>query len=603
MTGNRAGILATLAAAGLLTAYGARAETTSAAAPDFAALLRAHREFYLRNKSPERAARAPAMLWHLGSPLTEGGDLAADYHDTLALGQRRDDARLRALAEQAAAAAPRAGALREGALSAMRVALALAERARAGKLTAEALGPLPEADSELGWHLRSAADALGGTPPDVPRAAMALDAAAAACARLADIDRWTELNLRWLVAGEEWLRAEGTAPRTLAYSIQARGIELASLQSRVEDFLWVTDAERVMLSWELARYSGGRPETALPPNTHDALKGLRETVAELRRRDLNLSRELSTLMHARKLEEAQRRTMQDYLPLAAGLEYLAREKALLERATGPTAPQRLADLPGARLLSPAARAALAALERALDPALAARLAPVWESLLRGEYGGAYADLCLYQAAIMETTGSLAQRLRRWAGLERNLTPQGLMEILHPMPGVVSALARPDNAYDPRLFEWAEECNAPTPLQRFAQARDRVNDFYRKHGYNEDQPVTSVRDALDNGLVDCLAACRMHGAVGAAAGVTGIVPVRLWRDRTGHSLVALRTGGELWFLDPLDRKAPTKNPPLGPDAITVEFYAPSFGSHVAEELVILRGNRRLRLDIPYRARPR
>ncbi len=571
--------------------------------PDFAAVVREHREFYLRSKSPEQAARMPAMVWHLGAPMSVGDDFTSDYGDTHALGQRRDAARLRAVADRAAAAAPKAQALRDGARAAARAAAECAQRARGGTLDADGLGPPPDPDSEPGRLWRAAATALGAVPADRPRAAAALERLGALFERMADLDRWTELNLRWLVVSEEWSRMEGIAPRTLCYSIQARGCELASIQSRIEDLLWETEGERALREWELARAATASPAGAVPPNLAEALGRLRGTLAELRPREVALDRELCALAHARKIDDVQRRRRAEYLPLAVSLEFLAREAALLDRLAGDAGTLRWADAAPALRLSPTARAALAAVERALDSPAVDRLAPVLEQLLQREYGASLADLCLYQAAVMGTTKPLAQRLSRWTETERRPTAEGLWEMLHPLHGSVLASLRPDNAYDPRLLEWAQTCTAPAVLDRFVQARDRVNAFYRQHGYNQDQPVSSLRDALDSGLVDCLSATHMHGAVAAAAGITGIVPVRLWRDTTGHSFVALRVGGELWFLDPLDRKPPTKTAPLGPNARTVETYAMSFGSYVADEVRIVGGGRLLRLEIPYRTADR
>jgi len=569
------------------------------------AALKEHREFYLRVKTTEQAAKIPAMLWHVGDYISQGGDLTADFAVTFELGANRDAAKLQAVADKADAAAIKTTELGRkaaaAATGARTMAATIRKAAQAGALVSAKpdAAPLPSRESEPGLLLGLAADALAAEPAQAARALAALDELAAQLDRLTDLDRWATLNGRWLSQLNAWSKTEGLAARTLCYSIQARGSEMAILQSRVEDLFSATDAEKAAWVWTLARAVDAKAaEAARPANLAAAVDGLRRAIAEARSKEVALAREIDVLCHQRKTAEATGRRVKEYLPLAAGLEFLQREEAILSRLAAAKPGDTMVDEAATQSLSLTSRAALAALASKVKPKTAEKLRPLFTDLLKREYLSSYADLCLYQSAVMDTTGALAARLDAWASLHATLSVRGLADLLHPMHGVVSTGLRGDNAYDPRIMAWAAKCDGPTPMDRFTQARDLVNAFYREHGYNQDQPVNTLRDALDSGLVDCIAASHLHGSVAASAGVTGIVPVRLWREKTGHSFLGLRTATGLMMLDPLNRAPAVKYPEAAQGALTIETAVMSFGSYMTDDVVIIAGNKHLSLDVPY-----
>jgi len=123
-------------------------------------------------------------------------------------------------------------------------------------------------------------------------------------------------------------------------------------------------------------------------------------------------------------------------------------------------------------------------------------------------------------------------------------------------------------------------------------------FYKSAGYNSDKPVSTLRDVLESKLVDCIAGCQIQGAIAAAAGVTGIVPVRYWKDKLGHTLIGFRKGDRVVIMDPLG--GPTARPFPGgyPQVITVETGAPSFGGYVVDAVEIVSTGKVLRCELPY-----
>lgn len=584
-------------------------ESLKSLADGVATAIKDHQALYLRTKTPETASKLPAILWHVGDFMTQGGDLTADFTATYELGGQRDATKLQAVADQADATRPKAEALgtktAETAAAARDLAARIREAAKGGAVTVKSpdAATLPSRESEPGLLLGLALDALAATPQNAAQAAAAMDELAARLDLLSDLDRWTAINCQWLSLANAWTKTEGLAARTLCYSIQARGSEFAALQSRVEDALSTTEAEKAAWAWTVARAADPKSADAARPDKLIAdLPEMRTLIADLRQKDVTLDRELAALCHERKLSVALPRRAKEYMPLVARLEYAQREAAILARLAAAKPGDLLVDDVAARPLSQTARAALAAIAAKLDPKAAAAIAPVLKQMLARDYLVSYADLCLYQAAVMDTAPALAGRLNRWAALAPEPTVRGLMDMLHPMHGVISTAERADNAYDPRILKWSAECTGKTPMDRFVEARDLVNAFYKEHGYNQDQPVYTTRDALDSGLVDCIAASRLHGSVAASAGLEGIVPVRLWRQKTGHSFLGLRTAEGLMLLDPLTRDAARKYPVGGSGVMTIETGAMSFGSYVVDDVVIFAGDRRLHLDLPYLADP-
>lgn len=564
-----------------------------------------HRALYLgEGKTPEQASQIPAILWHMGDAMTRGGDLTKTFEPAFALGQQRDAAKLEALAKRVAELRPESEALaRKTHEMAARVAARAAEELEPIVLLSDGQPNdawLAAQVSEPGWLLARAVDALGPGAKDTRRARACLAELAGRLEHLADLDRWLALNCTWLEETQRWTKTEGVAPRTLCYSIQCRYNEAATIQSRVEDVLFVTQAEKAVWPWVVARAVDLKTsDAAKPKELIDSLPAMRQEIETLRAAEVALDREVAALCHERKIKESYARRLKEYMPLVVKLESLRREAAIAAWVAAAPPKRTVCDeTPYAARLSPAARAALADVTRQLDDRARAAVRPLLAEMIRSDYLGSYADLSFYQAAVMDTAAPLATRLSRWATLQKKPMVRGLVDMLHPSPGVMSTAQRGDNAYDPRLMAWAATCQGKTAMARFTEARDRVNAFYRQHGYNQDKPVCTVRDALDSGLVDCIAASRLHGAVAVAAGVEGVVPVRLWRDRTGHSFLGLRTGMGLMLLDPLNRAAPQKYPIGGSGVVTIESGVPSFGSYVVDDVRIIATGVRLHRDVPY-----
>jgi len=565
-------------------------------------VVKGHQSLYLGTKTPEAAARMPAVLWYIGEPMTRGGDLAKLFEPARALGANRNAAVLEALAKSVGELAPKAEALTGRAHDAAEVSRALAARvAAAANAGIEASAwPRPAKAprlSEPEMLYAAALSALVGQTPDYAQAAFYLAELAARLDHLADLDRWLVLNCKWLVESNAWTKEEGMAPRSLCFCISARFNEVAFLQSRVEDILFALDAERDLWVWLAARHSGKPVPSATAPDRAKALAKTERRIAELRKQALAADRQASALGHQRRIKEAIQVVVKTYLPLAAELEHLQRETALRKWAGG-NAPGEigLTDLDAAGL-SLTARAALAGVTAALDRKEAHRLAPVLKDMLGRDYLASYADLCLYQAAVMATEKELAVRISRWLALSSHPDPLELMDILHATPGVMTTSQRGDNAYQPRIMQWASQCKG-TREDRFKKARELTNAFYRKHGYNRNKPANSMRDVLESGLVDCIAAGRIFGSVATAAGVPGVVPVRYWKRRLGHTLVGLREGNRVFIMDPLTA-GPARSYPGGyRDVMTVEIGAPSFGCHVVCDIEIVSTGKRLTRELPY-----
>ena len=388
-------------------------------------------------------------------------------------------------------------------------------------------------------------------------------------------------------------------PRSLCYSIQARLNEVASIQSRVEDILFATPAEKALWAWTTRCEAGGSPhDVAISPELVKALPGLTEEVAGLRKDEVALDRRLAAMVHERKMSEATALRMREYVPMVSRLEYAQREAALLEWAMSAQPGGLLASDGQVSSLSLTARSALARVVAALGPDVRKTIKPVLADMLSRPYLASYADLCLYQSAMMSTEKPLALRISRWLGLNRSPDPRGLMEIMHPMPGVMSTAERSDNAYQPQILEWADKCRGKDAMARFTQAHALTNEFYRKAGYNNDKPVYTMRDILENQLVDCIAASRICGAVAASAGVSGIVPVRYWRDKAGHSIIGIRTDKGILIMDPLAGPETRPFPGGYPNVMTVETGAPTFGTYVTDAVEIVGKAKVLRMEIPY-----
>ncbi len=558
-----------------------------------AEVVAGHRKLFMGSKTSEQALKMPATLWHIGAPFTVGGDLTAHFVVGLDLQFRRDAAKLADLADFADELRPRVATLRQQTEQVAEKVRRLAERVT--RLPPDATAQPPTVDPvqfatepEL---LTAFASATLANQPAL--AAGALAELAGRLEHLADLDRWLELNVRWLRETEAWTREPGMAPRSLCYDIAARIHEAAYLQSRVEDVLFLSEAERVR--WLALLSSGPAGVGAAPPladpKTREALS---RRVAELRAAETNADRRIAPLQHQRQFAEVERLRRAEYLPIVAELEYLQRELALLEGGQTPT------PIPDAarQRLSLTARAALDRLHGRLPEPARPRFATAIRQLLERSYGPAYADLFLYQAAVLAVEPGLAQRIVRWLEIEQRPGAIGLMEIFHSTPGAMGSALRADNAYLPRIFEWASVCRARDRTARFLEARRQTHDFYRAAGYNHDKPVSSLRDAIENNLVDCLAGCHIHGAIAAAAGVTGIVPVRYWKEDLGHSLVGLRETGGVWVYDPLGDEKARPFPGGYPNVLTVETAAVSFGAHVVEEIEIVSTGRLLRRVMPH-----
>ena len=580
---------------------------------EMAGVVAEHRTLYLgQKKTPEQASKLSAVLWHLGEPMTRGGDVAMVFEPANGLGHDRDAAKLQALADAVEALRPRADALGLKAHKAAESARRLA--ARVAPMTAEQVAlagvahPLEPGvratQSEpalLAWLVLKS---LGGTVPQPTRAAVCLEELACRLDHLADLDRWLALNCRWLAETNEWTKTPGMAPRSLCYSIQARFNEAGTIQSRVEDILFATDAERRY--WQRMgspAADGGMPSGVPADERVDApppLEQVRRRIAELRKADVDLDRKLAALIHERKLMEARGVRLKEYLPIVVELEYLQREVAVRRWATGGKPGEVLVAEADARRLSLTARAALARVASALTEPQRRRLGPVLADMLRREYLASYADLCLYQSAVMATEPHLAERLGRWIELTPRPQVRGLVDMLHATPGIMTTAQRSDNAYQGQLMAWAAECRGKDRAARFREARALANAFYRKSGYNQNKPVYTMRDVLESGLVDCLAACRIQGGVAAAAGVEGIVPVRYWKMKLGHTLMGLRTDKGVIVVDPLGGGAERPYPGGYPNVVTIETGAPSFGSYVVDDITLVGTGRRLKRKLPHLA---
>lgn len=608
---RRIALAALLLVAGRLSAQSASPQAAPATSLESLAaqvreVLDEHRAVYLGpRKTPEQASKLPATLWHIGEPVTVPGDLNHTFQPASSLGHQRDAARLDALARRVSDLRPQAEDLGGRAHAASSAAAEFAATVLSRKRPTDAIGEPPKmapalsTESDPGWLIARARAALAPGGAGSATAAAYLREAAARLEHLADLDRWLALNCRWLVETNQWTRSPGMAPRSLCYSIEARFNEAAAIQSRVEDVLFATEGERAVWPWAVARAAdAASAPAARPGGLVAALPELRKQIAELREADVKLDRELAALTHERKFREVFPRRQKEYAPLVVKLEYLQREAALARWAGDGRPGDLLVADTDARPLSLSARAALAHVASALTPQARKRLKPVLTTLLAREYLASYADLCLYQSAVLATEPHLAVRLQRWLDLTRSPHVRGLVDMLHPTPGVMTTAQRSDNAYQGQLMAWADQCRGKDRAARFKQARELTHVFYRKSGYNQNKPVYTMRDILESGLVDCLAGCRIQGAVAAAAGVEGIVPVRYWRDTLGHTLIGLRTAKGIIVVDPLGGPTERRYPGGYPNVTTVETGAPSFGSYVVDDIEIVATGKRLRRRIPY-----
>ena len=600
----------------LLAAYGAEAQQPSAKPEDgLAAGLRslagqvrevtqAHAVLYLGKKKVEQAATVPAILWHIGESMSPGGDLTEKFYSAHDLGAKRDAAKLEALAATADQVGPQAEELLRRAApvadSARKLAAQVAALKPAAASTPRPLEPAATATtSECDVLLRLAAAALEADPPQPNVAASRLAELAARLDHLADLDRWLALNCRFLHETNAWTKEPGLAPRSLCYSIEVRSNETAAIQSRVEDILVATPAEQLLWA-KVTRAAAGadKAPAALPPQTAPSLAAMQAEIAKLRKDEVELDRKLAALCHERKINEATAGRIKDYLPLVAKLEYAQREAALLEWFRSGVADGRLVSGAQLRPLSLTSRAALSRVVAALDERSRTALKPVLAEMLRRPYLASYADLCLYQSAVLATEPQLAERLRQWLSITPAANVRELMEIMHPTPGLMTTAERSDNAYQPQIMEWAAKCRGRDALARFKEALALTHEFATACGYNADKPVYTLRDILESRLVDCLAASQIQGAVAAAAGVTGIVPVRYWREKNGHSVVGLRTAEGLLVMDPLVGPQTRTFPGQFHGVVTVETGAPTFGTFVADALEIVATGKVLRLELPY-----
>lgn len=573
------------------------------------AAVEGHRTLYLgKGKTAEQALRRPAMLWHAGNAYTLGGDLTGHFTGIHLLKPRSPKAELDAFAGRAAKVRAMASALRDRptamAIYQCRGLIAALDTAPGSLDVGPAIRLLGGLDqkTEPGYLAARAMEALVDGPARDPAAARTwLIELLGRFEALADLDRWLELDCQWLEQTCLWMQSGDLTPQTLSESAAARYDEIATIQSRVEDVLLLTNVERSVWPWVVARSGGpAAAAAARPMRLATVREALTETLDRLRAEAEALDRGVAQLLHARREEEGLLIHAQQYRPLVARLELIQREVALADWACDERPSEPLVDNVAARRLSLVARAGLDLLSARLEPAARRALPPLLTQMLAREYLASYLDLCLYQATVVDVMPRLATRLNRWVALQgEQLTVRGLIDILHPVPGQISASVRADNAYEPRLMKWAAACSQGSPIERLGQARDRVHAFYQQCGYNADEPVYSLRDALDSGLVDCQIACWMTAAVATAAGVEGLVPVRLWRaDGSGHTLIGLRQGETLMVFDPLTSEAPHAYPAADPDFLTVETAGPSLGLHVVTEVQVLPHGKRLTREVPY-----
>ncbi|HOI56093.1 MAG TPA: hypothetical protein PLP01_12645, partial [Phycisphaerae bacterium] len=383
---------------------------------------------------------------------------------------------------------------------------------------------------------------------------------------------------------------------------QSRLNEAAALQSRVEDILLATEAER--RGWAVVTGAAIARDDAAAAG-EPTLATMKEEIAKLRKADVAMDRDIALLTHERKIQEAIAHRNQKYVPLVARLEHLSREAAVrewMERASqtgdGGRKSQQPSDGLDAQGLSLTARAGLARVMAEVPPATRKRAQKALADMLRQPYLASYVDLCFYQAAVMETHGGLATRIAQSLAMTPRPDTQDLMQMLHPTPGAMTTADRSDNAYQPQILEWASQCRGSTAEDRMKESHALAHAFYKSAGYNSDKPVSTLRDVLESKLVDCIAGCQIQGAIAAAAGVTGIVPVRYWKDKLGHTLIGFRKGDRVVIMDPLG--GPTARPFPGgyPQVITVETGAPSFGGYVVDAVEIVSTGKVLRCELPY-----
>lgn len=563
-----------------------------------------HRRMYLGKKKIEQAAATPAMVWHIGEAAAFGDDLTRKFYPAYELGAKRDAATLEALATMADQLQPQAEALVKQAAAAAETARKLAARVAALKPadvpawdSPRPAEPNVPSDADVLLDLASAA--LAGTSPDPNRAAACLLELAGRLGHMADLDRWLALNCRFFHEDNVWAKEPGMAPRTLCYSLQVRVNEVGTIQSRIEDMLVATPAERELWACVTSPWTSAGPRAAaLREETVKGLPAMREQIAAWRKEEVEIDRRAAALSHERKISESRAIRTKELIPVMVRLEYAQREASLVEWGGSARAGGLLVTEEQAGPLSLTARAGLAKIVAVFDPAARKSLAPVLADILRRPYLASVADVCLYQSAVLATEPFLAQRINRWLAITPAPDVRGLMDILHPTPGVMTAGERSDNAYQPKIMEWAARCRGKDATARFEQAHALTNEFYKACGYNLDKPVYGLRDVLESRLVDCIAASRIQGAVAAAAGVTGIVPVRLWRAQGGHSIIGLRTAKGIVIMDPLTGPTKWTFPGGYTGGMTVETGAPTLGTYVTDAVEIIGKSKVLRRQLPY-----
>ncbi|NLX59864.1 MAG: hypothetical protein GXY74_12335 [Phycisphaerae bacterium] len=586
----------------------APAEALASLSAETARVAEAHRQVYLGDKGIERLALLPAALWHMGEAISTENDLACRFNIAHALGYSRDPKMLQQLLDTVNGLSPKAGALQEQAQAAAEAARALAGRvAKLSPTEAEAVSwpdaDVPDKASELQVLLGLTSTALKARPASPAVAAACLAELAGRLDHLADLDRWLALECQFVRQAAEWVREPGVAPRTLCYSFQSRLNEAAALQSRVEDILLATEAER--RGWTVATGAATAGDDAAATAGEPTLAAMKEEVARLREADVAMDRDIAALAHERKIQEVIAHRNQKYVPLVAKLEHLSREAAVMEwtekaRRTGDNgrkSPQPNDGL-DAQGLSLTARAGLARVMAEVPPAARKRAQKALADMLRQPYLASYVDLCFYQAAVMETHGGLATRIAQSLAMTSRPDTQDLMQMLHPTPGAMTTADRSDNAYQPQILQWASQCRGSTAEDRMKEAHALTHAFYKAAGYNANQPVSTLRDVLESKLVDCIAGCQIQGAIAATAGVTGIVPVRYWKDKLGHTLIGFRKGDRVVIMDPLGGPATRPFPGGYPQVITVETGAPSFGGYVVDAVEIVSTGKVLRCELPY-----
>ncbi len=586
----------------------APAEALASLSAETARVAEAHRQAYLGNKTIEKSATMPAALWHVGGAFSGENDLSQRFDVAYALGYNRDPNMLQQLLETVNGLAPQAATLQEQAQAAAATARTLAAQvAKLGPTEAEAASwpglEAPAKASELQALLALASTALRTKPASPELAAACLDELAGRLDHLADLDRWLALECQFVRQAAEWVKEPGIAPRTLCYSFQARLNEAAAIQSRVEDILLATEAERRGWAVVTGATTVGN-EISTTPDKPD-LAAMKEEIAKLRQADVTMDRDIAALAHERKIQEVMTQRNQKYVPLAAKLEHLSREAAVLEWTASVSrtsdSEQRSpkpAEKLDTRALSLTARAGLARVMAEVPPTARKRAQAVLADMMSRPYLASYVDLCFYQAAVMETHGGLATRIAQSLAITPRPDTQDLMQMLHPTPGAMTTADRSDNAYQPQILEWASQCRGSTAEERMKEAHALTHAFYKSAGYNANKPVVNLRDVLESKLVDCIAGCQIHGAVAAAAGVTGIVPVRYWKDKLGHTLIGFRKGDRIAILDPLAPLATRPFPGGYPQVVTVEIGAPSFGSYVVNAVEIVSTAKVLRCELPY-----